>query len=72
MNRKVYTIILMGILMVVIVLMKNLFIKDIEKIAISNNNIDSFNRCVLGEGKYSFSLPNGWDIDCLLYTSRCV
>ena len=49
--------------MVVIILMKNLFIKDIEKIAISNSNIDSFNRCVLGEGKYSFSLPNGWDID---------
>lgn len=49
--------------MVVIVLMKNLFIKDIEKIAMSNNNIESFNRYVLGEGKYSFSLPNGWDID---------
>ena len=63
MNKKVYTIILMAILMVVIVLMKNLFIKDIEKIAISNNNIESFNRYVLGEGRYSFSLPNGWDID---------
>ena len=63
MNKKVYTIILMAILMVVIILMKNLFIKDIEKIAISNNNIESFNRHVLGEGKYSFSLPSGWDID---------
>ena len=53
----------MAILMVVIILMKNLFIKDIEKIAISNNNIESFNRHVLGEGKYSFSLPSGWGID---------
>ena len=49
--------------MVVIVLMKNLFIRDIEEIAISNNNIESFNKNILREGKYSFSLPSGWDID---------
>lgn len=49
--------------MVVIVLMKNLFIRDIEEIAISNNNIESFNKNILREGKYSFSLPSGWYID---------
>ncbi len=63
MNKKVYTIILTAILMVVIVLMKNLFIRDIEEIAISNNNIESFNKNILREGKYSFSLPSGWYID---------
>lgn len=63
MNKKVYTIILMVVLMVVIVLMKNLFVKNIEEIAISNNNIESFNKNMLREGKYSFSLPSGWDID---------
>lgn len=49
--------------MVVVLLMKNLFIVDIEKIALSNNHIEGFNRNILREGKYSFSLPNGWDID---------
>lgn len=63
MNKKVYTIILTAVLMVVILLMKNLFIVDIEKIALSNNHIEVFNRNVLREGKYSFSLPKGWDID---------
>lgn len=65
MNKKIYTIILMVVLMVVIVLMKNLFVKNIEEIAISNNNIESFNKNILREGKYSFSLPSGWDIDDL-------
>ena len=63
MNKKVYTIILTAVLMVVVLLMKNLFIVDIEKIALSNNHIEDFNRNILREGKYSFSLPNGWDID---------
>ena len=65
MNKKVYTIILTVVLMVVIALMKNLFIKNIEEIAISNNNIKSFNTNILREGRYSFSLPSGWDIDNL-------
>lgn len=43
--------------------MKNLFIRDIEKVAISNNNIEKFDKHILREGKYSFSLPEGWDID---------
>lgn len=43
--------------------MKNLFIRDIKKVAISNNNIEKFDNHILREGKYSFSLPEGWDID---------
>jgi hypothetical protein len=46
-----------------ITLMRDLFIKDIKEIALSNNNIEKFNKYVLREGKYSFSLPEGWDID---------
>ena len=49
--------------MLVIVFMENLFISDIKKVAILNNNIEKFDRYVLREGKYSFSLPEGWDID---------
>lgn len=51
--------------MLFIVLMRSLFIIDIEKVAISNNNIEIFNRHTLREGKYSISLPEGWDIDSI-------
>lgn len=63
MNKKIYTITLMVVLMFSIAFMRNLFIRDIKKVAISNNNIEKFNKHVLREGKYSFSLPEGWDID---------
>lgn len=63
MNKKIYTITLMVVLMFSIASMRNLFIRDIKKIAISNNNIEKFNKHILREGKYSFSLPEGWDID---------
>ncbi|MGG7144042.1 hypothetical protein ACQPVP_11340 [Clostridium nigeriense] len=43
--------------------MRNIFIKDIKEVALSNNNTEKFNEHVLREGKYSFSLPEGWDID---------
>ena len=51
--------------MFLIASMRNLFIGDIKKVAISNNNIEKFNKHELREGKYSFSLPEGWDIDSL-------
>lgn len=63
MNKKIYTITLMVILMFSITLMRDLFIKDIKEVALSNNNIEKFNKYLLREGKYSFSLPEGWDID---------
>ena len=62
-NKKIYTITLLVVLMFSIFSMKNLFIRDIEKVAISNNNIEKFDKHILREGKYSFSLPEGWDID---------
>ncbi|MCR1951037.1 MULTISPECIES: hypothetical protein [unclassified Clostridium] len=43
--------------------MKNLFINDIRKVAISNNNIEKFDVYLLREGKYKVSLPVGWEID---------
>lgn len=63
MNKRIYTITLLVILMFSITLMRGLFIKDIKEVALSNNNIEKFNKHVLREGKYSFSLPEGWDID---------
>ena len=49
--------------MFLIVCMKNLFINDIRKVAISNNNIEQFDVYLLREGKYKISLPIGWEID---------
>jgi hypothetical protein len=43
--------------------MKNLFIEDIRKVAISNNNIEKFNGYSLGEGKHKILLPEGWMIE---------
>ena len=63
MNKRIYTITLLVVLMFSIILMRGLFIKDIKAVALSNNNIEKFNKHVLREGKYSFSLPEGWDID---------
>ena len=63
MNKRIYTITLLVVLMFSITLMRGLFIKDIKEVALSNNNIAKFNEHVLREGKYSFSLPEGWDID---------
>jgi len=63
MNKKIYTITLLVILMFSITLMRDLFIKDIKEVALSNNNTENFNEHVLREGKYSFLLPEGWDID---------
>lgn len=65
MNKKVYTTILMIVLMVFIVFMRYLFIRDIEKISISNNNIERFTSYTLREGKYFVLLPYGWDIDMI-------
>lgn len=63
MNKRIYTITLLVVLMFSITLMRGLFIKDIKEVALSNNNIEKFNKHVLREGKYSFLLPEGWDID---------
>ena len=63
MNKRIYTITLLVVLMFSITLMRGLFIKDIKEVALSNNNIAKFNEHVLREGKYSFLLPEGWDID---------
>ena len=63
MNKRIYTITLLVVLMFSITLMRGLFIKDIKEVALSNNDIEKFNKHVLREGKYSFSLPEGWDID---------
>lgn len=63
MNKRIYTIILLVVLMFSITLMRNLFIKDIKDVALSNNNIEKFNKYVFREGRYSFLLPEGWDID---------
>ncbi|MDV4150193.1 hypothetical protein R0131_05010 [Clostridium sp. AL.422] len=63
MNKKIYTITLLVVLMFLISSMRNLFIEDIKNVAMSNNNIEKFNKHILREGKYSFSLPAGWEID---------
>lgn len=62
-KKKIYIITLMVFLMFLIVCMKNLFINDIRKVAISNNNIEEFDVYLLREGKYKISLPIGWEID---------
>lgn len=62
-KKKIYIITLLVILMFIIVCMKSLFMQDIKKVAISNNNIEKFDEYLLGEGEYKVSLPEGWEID---------
>ncbi len=62
-KKKIYIMALLLFLMFLILCMKNLFINDIRKVAISNNNIEKFNDHLLREGKYKVSLPEGWEID---------
>lgn len=63
MNKKLYIITLLVGLMIIITLVSNIFISDIKKVAISNNDIDKFEEYILREGEYSFLLPEEWDID---------
>lgn len=62
-KKKVYLITLLVFLIILIVCMKGLFVNDIRKVAISNNNIENFDVYLLREGKYKVSLPEGWEID---------
>ena len=62
-KKKIYIMALLLFLMFLILCMKNLFINDIRKVAISNNNIEKFNDHLLREGKYKVSLPEDWEID---------
>lgn len=43
--------------------MSQFFLKDIKQYALSNNDAEKFNIHILREGKYSFSLPEGWNIE---------
>ena len=45
-----------------IALMSKLFIKDIRRVALENNDVTKFNKHLLREGEYSFLLPEGWDV----------
>ena len=62
-NKKLYTITLMLIFMIIIILISNLFENKIKNVALSNNNIDGFiNYKISSDKVYSISLPNGWRI----------
>ena len=43
--------------------MSQFFVEDIKQYALSNNNAEKFNIHILREGKYSFLLPEGWNIE---------
>jgi len=63
-NKKIFFLIsLLSFLMLIILGMSNIFIEDIREVAISNNNIDSFNYHVLGEGSYKVLLPEDWIVE---------
>ena len=62
-NKKLYTITLLVALMFTIILMSQFFVEDIKQYALSNNNAEKFNIHILREGKYSFLLPEGWNIE---------
>lgn len=62
-NKKLYTITLLVFLMFTIILMSQFFVQDIKQYALSNNDAEKFNIHILREGKYSFSLPEGWNIE---------
>nr|WP_286173072.1 hypothetical protein [Caproiciproducens sp. MSJ-32] len=49
--------------MLVILGMSTLFVEDIKEVAISNNNIENFNYCLLREGSYKILLPENWIIE---------
>lgn len=48
--------------MLIITFMKGFFIDNIKKVAISNNNIEGFTKYSLREGRYTISLPKGWEV----------
>ena len=62
-NKRIYTITLLIFLMFSITVMSQFFVKDIKQYALANNNAEKFNRYILREGKYSFSLPEEWNIE---------
>ncbi len=64
-NKKIYTITLLVVLMLSITLMSELFIKDIRRVALENNDTKKFSKHLLREGRYSFSLPEGWDVESI-------
>ncbi|VYU57657.1 hypothetical protein [Clostridium tertium] len=61
-SKKLYTITLLLALMLIITFMKGFFIDNIKKVAISNNNIEGFTKYSLREGRYTISLPKGWEV----------
>lgn len=62
-NKKLYTITLIVILMLVIVVMSDLFKAKIEYVAVSNNNIEEFHEYILNEGEHIILLPEQWEIN---------
>ena len=62
-SKKLYTITLMLIFMVIIILISSLFKDKIKNVALSNNNIDKFIEYNIGTDKIStISIPSGWSI----------
>lgn len=62
-SKKLYTITLMLIFMVIIILISSLFKDKIKNVALSNNNIDKFIEYNIGTDKIStISIPIGWSI----------
>ena len=60
-KRYFYLIFLLATLMVSISFMSKIFAKDIRKVAMSNNYIDSFDKYLLRE-EYEISMPSEWEV----------
>lgn len=61
MKKYIYLVFILAILMTSIFFMSELFVKDIRKVALSNNNISTFNKYLLRE-EYEISMPSGWEV----------
>lgn len=61
-SKKLYTITLLLTLMLIITFMRGFFINNIKEVSISNNNIEGFTKYSLRDGRYSISLPKGWEV----------
>lgn len=62
-KKQIRILTLLLFLMFTLLFMKDLFIEDIQNVALSNNNIQSFTEYKLGEDLYSISLPSGWIVE---------
>lgn len=62
MNKKyIYLIFLLACLMISISFMGKIFVKDIRKVALSNNYVSTFNKYLLRE-EYEISIPSEWEV----------